>query len=393
MALRNDIFERIAWWIVLFILFGQSILGRFSFLSNVALGYIAIRNYYLYPFYNNWYRFYIGAFLLIMGYSFALGNSPLLVVRFALILFFIFFSYIWKVDYKIFFKYLVFFSAILVVGLICLEIFLLFSSMAEYEILRGFVIQNNMGDVFFYHLYYKLELRGTPLVVFVYMLSYVIDIFPTKYVKTFRLFYFVGIIFAGNFAYQLALLLFHIIKYVYEMIQNPSSRFRKIVFLFFMLILLGGVLTDFVSNTMEEKADISNATRIDQAKVLIEDMSRNVVTLVFGSGLGHTIEVETEFRDYHGNIYYELQSLYMMNQLGLLGFTLFFAVNLVLAFRCITYPRLLFVYGIYLLYACTNPYIWDTNHIIVIVSLLCAKSKIDNKRLRNEEGHLCLSSI
>ena len=250
-----------------------------------------------------------------------------------------------------------------------------------------------MGDVFFYHIYYKLELRGTPLLVFVYMLSYVVDIFPTKHIKKFRLLYFVGIILAGNFAYQLALLLFHIIKYIYEMIKDPSSRFRKIVFLFFMLILAGGVLADFISNTMEEKSDISNATRIDQAKVLIDDMSRNVMTLALGSGLGHTLEVETEFRDYHGNIYFELQSLYLMNQLGLVGFSLFLAVNLVLAFRCISYPKLLFVYSIYLLYACTNPYIWDTNHIIVIVSLLCAKSKIDNKKIVDEECHLCLSDI
>lgn len=375
-SISGSSYEKIAWFVVLLILFGQSILGSISIISNFALAYIALRHYYIGNIRRENYNFVFAILFVLCTYSIAMGNSLALAIRFSLIIFFILFSYTWEINYRYFLKCLILISSILILALICLEIFLFIGTDVEYQAIRQFVTSQNMGDVFFYHVYYKLELRGNALLVFIYMLSYVIDIFPSKHKIFFRFYYIVGVILAGNFAYQMAIVLFHLIIWIYEIIRNPAKRFRILLRMGIVFLILGGILLEFVLGTMEEKSDASSAPRIDQAIVLIGDMSRNVVTLLFGSGLGHTVDVVTEYRDYTGKTYFELQTLYFFNQLGLLGFLFFAITNVVLSFRLIKLEKLLLVYCVYLIYAATNPYIWDTNHVVVITSLLCARAQI-----------------
>ena len=110
--------------------------------------------------------------------------------------------------------------------------------------------------------------------------------------------------------------------------------------------------------------------------VLFDDVARKPVTLFWGSGLGHTLEVKTPWRDYRGATYFELQTLYVFNQLGLINFMILVLANLFLAIKYIRKKELIMVYGVYVAYASTNPYIWDTNHVVVITALLCAKTHI-----------------
>lgn len=265
---------------------------------------------------------------------------------------------------------------------------------SDYLALRnGFFLANNMGDVYWYGIYYKLQLRGTPLLAFVYMLSYVLNLFPHKYKIFYRLYYLTGVLLAGNFAYQLAIAIFHICYYLYSS-DTPQKMMRRITWMIFISLVVGGFVFSYVESEMETKADESNATRYDQAKVLLDDMYSSPITFLFGSGLGHTINAKTAFRDYRGETYFELQTLYFFNQLGLVNFAIFVLVNIILTFRLIKLPQLILIYGVYVMYAFTNPYMWDTNHIVVITSLLCAKNQIMNNLLNEErKSNLYLSSL
>ena len=319
--------------------------------------------------------------LFLIAYSILLGNEVGLAVRFGIIVLFVISAYLWKIDYIYFIKALFWISFTLAIGLIGLEFYMFSLSESEYMFLRDQFFQaNNMGDVFWWDVYYKLELRGTPLIVFVYMLSYVIDIFPYKYRIIIRGLYFIATIFAGNFAYQLALVLFHLIYYIQSSLRTPQLFVRRVFWLSMFSIIIGGVLIAYFSSQMETKKEGSAQARVDQAEVLFDDMTQSSIMLLFGSGLGHTLDVKTQERDYRGATYFEVQSLYVFNQLGFVNFTILVLVNIFLAFKYIKRKELIMVYGVYAAYASTNPYIWDTNHVVVITSLLCAKSLISSTR-------------
>ena len=133
-----------------------------------------------------------------------------------------------------------------------------------------------------------------------------------------------------------------------------------------------------VDAVFEEKKDESNAMRIEQAVLLLEDLSRNPMTLLGGAGLGNTVDVTTHFRSYVGATYYELQVLYVLNQLGLVSFLVFILVNILFVFKYMPDTKIKMVYAGYVLYAVTNPYIIDTNQVVVIITLLSAQYQISN---------------
>ena len=78
-----------------------------------------------------------------------------------------------------------------------------------------------------------------------------------------------------------------------------------------ILFTIGGGIISYIDAVFEEKKDESNAMRIEQAILLLEDLSRNPITLLGGAGLGNTVDVTTHFRSYVGATYYELQVLYI----------------------------------------------------------------------------------
>ena len=374
--------EYTCWFAILFILFYQSVLQEYSIISNATLLVIAVLQL------SRMGKEKMGILvcvtvwiLFLIGYSVLLGNQISLAFRFGIILLLVLFSYLWKVDYVFFLKALFVSSFGLVIALFCLEGYMFTCSYDEYSMLRNnFFLANDMGDVFWWGVYYKLELRGTPLVVFVYMLSYVADIFPKKNRKKIRVIYFVAVVFAGNFAYQLALVLFHLIYYIQSSLRSYQLFMRRVFFLFVFSLFVGGVLFAYISSQMETKKEGSAQARYDQVEVLFDDMAQSPLTLFLGAGLGHTVNAKTSVRDYRGAIYFEVQTIYLFNQLGLVNFTILVLINIILAFKYIKRKDLILVYCVYAAYASTNPYIWDTNHVVVITSLLCAKSLISSTR-------------
>lgn len=144
------------------------------------------------------------------------------------------------------------------------------------------------------------------------------------------------------------------------------------------LLFLVFFTASYVSNLIEAKSEYSNPTRIDQANLLLEDLSENPF---WGGGLGNTVNVITEYRDYTDNIYFELQSIYFLNQMGLFYFMFFILFNVVFSLYFIKYPSLFLAYFSYVFYAFFNPYFFDTSHIVVILVLVSLRAFFDEKGL------------
>lgn len=137
---------------------------------------------------------------------------------------------------------------------------------------------------------------------------------------------------------------------------------------------------------MSKKVD-SMGTRQDQVEVLLRDIGQENTTIWLGKGLGNTVSEKTNYRDYTGNIYFELQTFYFFNQLGIINFISFILLNLFFAYTKIRDPRLLFVYLCYILYAFTNPYILDSNQVIVILTLVMAN------KILEDENRVCTCNV
>jgi hypothetical protein len=220
---------------------------------------------------------------------------------------------------------------------------------------------------------------GNALLPFAFFVSF---IYYQKKLRILMLFIFIlAILCAGNFAFLLAILLFSGLYYIYI----KRWTLKKIVINGFLGIILLSVIAvpsyTYFAKIIEKKAISSNPTRIDQGNVLINNMAEGLSTILFGQGLGNKINVKTQWRDYSHSIYYELQALYIMNQVGIIFFSFFILLNLLLSIFFIKYKVLLIAYASYIFYALFNPYFFDTNHIVVIIVLLSLRKVLDDKNI------------
>ena len=373
----KDSLSMLLWGMLIFIITRQVPFVSYSIFGNLALLGIVVLNirYDVTGFYRTFLPVLCWWFFLVF-YALLQGNEVTLVARFALIIFFLLTAYFIILPSRMI-KLLFAFTLLQCIFLIGLEfILLLFFNLETYEPLRHYSFTGH---------FYNIPVKGNALLPFVYMLSYFVPVFPRKKKHFFRCVYLLAIVFAGNFAYLISLFFFHFILFF---LQNESFRKlqMKILGLSFLIILffIPGLI--FVENVMSKKVD-SMGTRQDQVEVLLRDMGQEPTTVWLGKGLGNTVSEKTAYRDYTGNIYFELQTVYFFNQLGIINFISFILLNLFLAYTKIRDPRLLFVYLCYILYAFTNPYILDTNQVIVILTLIMA-----NKMLE-DENRVCTCDV
>jgi hypothetical protein len=358
--------------LLLFILSRQVPFGSFSFLMNISLGMIIILSFKevvnkmvkkkdLFFFF-----IVVVSFLIIeFFYSLFLQNIIGNVIRFFLILFFIAISYFVVLPKKI----LTVFIYLFVLHALLITLFSLyltfFFTIDNYLPIRFFFQEMGWGDVFTYNgWFYRIQIKGNALLPVAFFISFFSEISHKKLIRGILL---VSCVFAGNIAYLIAIFFFLV---VYSLkTQSLNILFKRFLILSIMLLIsLVPIYKYFIKDTIELKSDSSLPTRTDQINVLMDDMTEKSFYIAFGRGLGHTIEKVTSFRDYRGDVYFELQSLYILNQIGVLGFTFFFLYNVYISFRLFN-VWLIFIYGCYILYAFTNPYIFDTNHVVVILIL------------------------
>ena len=375
--------ESICWWIINLILVFTFLFKQFTFLSNIALLVLLICRYKTLQYSHKRSIILCGLFVLFLSsYSIILHNNISNIIRFSIILFFICAAYFLKLPKRILIPPLRFSALALSIILILGEFYMIFFfDRSNSALLRNFLISNGLGDIYpKYGFFYAIQLVGTAALPFIFMLSFIENSLFKNNKWFCRILLFSGVIIAGNFGFLVAIFFF--LFCIYSSVKTTyRSLLNKIIILSVFFIMAGPYIFNFVSKTLESKKEESNAIRIDQASVLMNDMSSNVGTLIFGTGVGHTLDVKTRFRDYTDNVYYELQSLYFLNQMGILFFLLFILINIYFAFKYIAFPKLLLLYLSYILYAITNPYILNTNQVVVIITLasLCYSYKKNNE--------------
>lgn len=328
-----------------------------------------------------------------MGYSAAVMDNQLsLVFRFGLILFFICNAYFIKLKGIPALKSLLFISTPYCIFLIIIEGLLMFVWDPVFsDQVRHSALNAQIGDIyslngFFYH----VQLKGTAILPFVYMLLQVTDMFPKKIKNILIIIHLLGFVCAGNFMYLMAILLFHCLMYV-RRINTKRKFLNGAIVGAAVMIILAPVIIPFIQNKLEQKKDLSNAIRVEQATLLVADMTENPVSALLGKGLGNTLQVSTSFRDYTDNIYFELQTVYFLNQMGMLPFLTFVLFNLWMIYKYIKNPKLKIVYLCYVAYAISNPYILDTTQVVVIILLVAIQNTYRYSIYGKD--NLCLSPV
>lgn len=185
-----------------------------------------------------------------------------------------------------------------------------------------------------------------------------------------------GVITAGNAAFIMALGMYYFVKMVKYIFLVDASLWRKAVCLL-ALLLATAVGIYYIISQLSLKAVYSNVKRALQLRVLLE------TNLLFGSGLGNYIE------SFEGAIYYELQTLYIFNQIGLVGLTAFFA--LIFSRFVGRGKTATFLFLIYLVYSFWNPYCFDTTEMIVLA--LIFGNRLHKKLSPREQALLLLTRM
>lgn len=323
-----------------------------------------------------------GMLLLMIFYALYLGNEPSLIIRFFLILALIVLAYFVKPNKKYIniFMFFIVLQAILVIGLE--STLVMFFDENSYLFIRHYFLNNNFGDVYTTTgTWWKVQPRGNALLPFAFFISIILYRQKTRIILAGL--FLLAILCAGNFAFILGVLLFSMLYYVYSKRWSLQKIVLNGLIGFFLISAVSIPAYSYFANIIEKKAVSSNPIRIDQTEILIENMNESISTLLLGQGLGNVVNVVTQWRDYSDNIYYELQALYILNQVGVLFFVIFILFNILFAKYTMKHGVLLIVYGSYIFYALFNPYFLDTNHIVVIIILLSLRKVFDEKNLLN----------
>ncbi|WP_233964981.1 polymerase [Pectobacterium versatile] len=386
---NNDGLIAIPFIIFLFILSRMFPLMSYSWLMNIALIFFfilktpsifnGVKN-------NKTVIFFI-IILSVHGlYSLFLNNDPSLVIKFYFVLIFILFSYFCAFNSLFIVNAFIFIMSIQAIVVISIAIFLMVVFRdGNYLVVRAYFLDSGYGDVYTYGSgFYRVQLKGNALLPFSFMISELLrSLYKDKY-KISSSLLFVSCIFAGNFAFYISIFIFIVFsvfgknRNIYNNVDKRKMRFILKIALGLILLSSFPLIIRYAISVIEMKsfgAGSSLGVRYDQFYVLISDMLKTWHSTVFGSGLGNLINVQTAERNYSDNVYYELQTVYFLNQLGIVLFISFVLLNVILSIRYVKSRIFIFIYCLYCAYAVTNPYILDSNQIVVIV-ILCTLNKI-----------------
>lgn len=370
--------------LAMFILTRQVPLLNYSFISNISLVLIPL----LFLFKEN----YLRNEILKLSVFWALGlfflstiffnNDIILAFRFLLIILLILTAYFIKIPLSSI-KVLFVFVCLQCIFLITMELIMMFRLIdISPSAIRTFFRNSEWGDIYsFNNIFYRIQVKGNALIPFSLFLTFVSKNIIRR-IWIYRLIFLLGLIISANFAYLMALIFF---LFLYYSLELTKFQFTKRIILFSVLTISFSLpIINYTKEQFKLKSEASFPTRTDQIKVLIDDFDENPINLILGKGLGNTLNAKTKYRDYRGNIYFELQPVYFLNQLGFLNFLLFLFLNISFAFYSIRLKQTRLVYVSYILYSITNPYILDSNQVIVILTLVCLDKYLRNEnRLRN----------
>lgn len=321
---------------------------------------------------------FVGWCCLLFAYSAIVGNSIGNIFRFMTILVLIQAAFFVKPEsfyVKVFLGFLIV-QAFFLIGLHL--VLNLFFNLTSYLALRMFFQAQGWGDLYTYNgIFFNIQILGNALLPFGVFVSLI-------YFSGFRRLLITGILVlgmlvAGNFAFVLGLIVFLFLVFL-NTNQFKTKKFLTLSIVgLFAIVFAAKPAIEYLDNTISKKSQESNPTRLDQSIVLWTDLKESPLSLVFGQGLGNTLEAKTKWRDYTDNIYFELQSLYFLNQMGLFNFLIFVICNVLCVILYFRQSIVKIIYVSYILYALFNPYFLDTSHIVVII-ILSSLNQVLEKR-------------
>lgn len=232
--------------------------------------------------------------------------------------------------------------------------------------IREIAINGDWGDIYtFDGFYHRVQLVGNALIPLLFFIS----IYPTKNLRLHKSLFFLsicGLISAGNLTYFITAS-FAIFLKLGKIIQKEILYFITIILILSSVFLAD----DFYKGIIEFKfngADSSMGVRIDQINSLSEKFSDSPFIAFFGSGLGERFP-DGNVRNYSEGVYIELQSLYILYQIGIFGFTLYM-LTLVYLIKNNLNPVGRKIFWFYIISGLTNPYIFDVNQILATLILV-----------------------
>lgn len=318
--------------------------------------------------------------LLISYYSITLGNEPNLILRFFMILLSISLAYHIKPDINYFYiAYVCFFIQAVVV--IVFQVLLLFYFSPDYAgSIRAVFISRGWGDVYNYgYGLWNVQLKGNSLLPFFFFTSFVFLKGKSRFLLSSC--FFIASIFSGNFAFVLGFISFFLL---YGLINLKISAIKLYFFIFITVIsmlVFYDTIFDYLIKIVSQKSGYSGQHRIEQSLALIGDLAENKMTLFFGGGLGST-DISGFGFAFNDVIYFELQTLYIVNQMGFVFFLIFVLFNIYFVIKYVKSKEAIIIYISYLVYSFWNPYVFDTNHIVVIVVLVSLPIFLRKKHVR-----------
>lgn len=272
------------------------------------------------------------------------------------------------------FIYLAFAKSVMLIGI---AVWLLWSQ--DYEPFRNWARIHNFGDIYILQGIPRVQVKGNALLLVAFMLDYL----KKRRLTISSIIVFLGILAAGNFAFILGLGAFFGYRMVAVLFSNRGrKRFQKIAIILFGIIGLA-IIIPYANNQKVLKSAYSNKVRIEQAKILLDT---NILT---GNGLGYSVTTDNELLEkYNNSLYYEMQTFYIFNQIGLLGIIPFYIITLWPAYK--NGKQKFWIYLIYLFYSFWNPYCFDTTQMLAIIAI------VNFKEIHIEEGKCysnCILSI
>lgn len=235
-------------------------------------------------------------------------------------------------------------------------------------LVRAWVLETTWGDIYsFDGLYYRVQVIGNALLPLLFLVS-LWRWRQSRFHRFMTLLALLGLVAAGNLTYLLMAGVAVLIRTWRFALRHMAAR----IFVALVACVAIALAWSTANDVLERKfdgTDSSMGVRFDQLEVAADLWRESPARFVFGAGLGANFPDGRE-RNYSEYQYIELQSLYLLVQLGLVGMALYLA-TLALGARRFLNAHGQCIFWLYMLSGITNPYILDTNQIIATLLLVC----------------------
>jgi len=251
--------------------------------------------------------------------------------------------------------------------LIGLQVYMMLHSSPNFNAhIRNTFSHRKFGDIFSRNGWlFRIIIKGNELLPVAFMMAH--NIYKKGFKRFYKYIILLATVIAGNLAYFITLAMYVFIK----MLIDKKGRKILLVLTYIgmaVFLVLNKPILNILTKTMEIKNEKSMPVRYEQIDTLLGDFEKPYEVFL-GRGMGNTITAENAIRSYKNAKYFELQVMYFLNQLGVLAFFMLIIYNIYVPIKYFKLESLI-IYGAYLLYAITNPYILNLSHIVVLIALV-----------------------